>query len=97
MGEHIGGGKIGMVSSSWPFGKLSINDNEITLNIGIRDVQFKREDIQSILFKRGLINKRFIFIHENKKIKKVVEFWTFSPDPVLADFRVAGYSVNEDK
>jgi hypothetical protein len=97
MGEHIGGGKIGMVSSSWPFGKLSINDNEITLNIGIRDAKFKREDIQSILFKRGLINKRFIFIHENKKIKKVVEFWTFSPDPVLADFRVAGYSVNEDK
>jgi hypothetical protein len=97
MGEHIGGGKIGMVSSSWPFGKLSINDNEITLNIGIRDAKFKREDIQSILFKRGLINKRFIFIHENKKIKKVVEFWTFSPDPVLADFRVEGYSVNEDK
>ena len=86
-----------MVSSSWPFGKLSINDNEITLNIGIRDAKFKREDIQSILFKRGLINKRFIFIHENKKMKKVVEFWTFSPGPVLADFRVAGYFVNEDK
>ncbi|NLD80046.1 MAG: hypothetical protein GX642_02600 [Smithella sp.] len=97
MGEHIGGGKIGMVSSSWPFGKLSINYDGINLNIGIRDAQLKKEDIQSVLFRRGLINKRFIFIHENKKIKKVVEFWTFSPDPVLADFRVAGYFVNEDK
>jgi hypothetical protein len=97
MSEHIGGGKIGMVSSSWPFGKLSINYDGITLNIGIRDAQLTREDINSISFKRGLINKRFIFIHENKKIKKVVEFWTFSPDPVLADFRAAGYSVNEDK
>ncbi|MDD4356449.1 MAG: hypothetical protein PHN98_04280 [Smithellaceae bacterium] len=97
MGEHIGGGKIGMVSSSWPFGKLSINHDGITLDIGFRNAHLEREDIKSILLRRGLINKRFILLHENKKVKKVVEFWTFSPDPVLADFRAVGYSVNEEK
>ncbi|HBH87434.1 MAG TPA: hypothetical protein DDY17_07530 [Syntrophaceae bacterium] len=97
MGEHTGGGKIGMITSSWPFGKLTIRADGITISIGIREVRFRREDIKSILFKKGLINKRFVFVHEDDTIKKVIEFWTFSPGEVLSDLEARGYSVTESK
>jgi hypothetical protein len=97
MSEHTGGGKIGKISSSWPFGKLTIRDDGITMSTGIQEVRLRREDIKSILFKRGLINKRFVFVHADNTIKKDIEFWTFSPGVVASDLKARGYSVIESK
>jgi hypothetical protein len=97
MSEHTGGGKIGKISSSWPFGKLTIRDDGITLSTGIQKVQLKREDVKSILFKKGFVNNIFEFVHDDNTIKKNIEFWTFSPGKVLSDLKARGYSVTESK
>jgi len=97
MSEHTGGGKIGKISSSWPFGKLIIRDDGITMSIGIQDVRLRREDVKSILFKKGLINSKFVFVHDYKTIKKNIEFWTFSSGTVASDLKAQGYVVTESR
>jgi hypothetical protein len=95
MSEHTGGGKIGKISSSWPFGKLTIQDEGITVSIGIQKVRLKRENIKSILFKNGLINSKFVFVHDDNTIKQDIEYWTFSSAAVADDLRAQGYAVTE--
>jgi hypothetical protein len=97
MSEHTGGGKIGKISSSWPFGKLTIRDDGITVSIGIQKVRLRRENIKSILFKKGLINSKFAFVHDDNTIKPNVEYWTFSPAAAADDLKAQGYVVTESK
>ena len=97
MSEHTGGGKIGKISSSWPFGKLTIWDNGITVSIGIQKVLLRRGNIKSILLKKGLINSKFVFVHDDNTIKPDIEYWTFSSATVAGDLKVQGYVVTESK
>jgi hypothetical protein len=61
----------------------------------IQEVQMKREFIRAIILRRGFINNRFIFVHDDPAIKKELAFWTFSPDTIATALKSQGYSVSE--
>ena len=95
MSEHRGGGKFGKVQNSWPFVKLTINEDGISMRTIIQEVQLKRESIRAIILHRGFLNSRFVFKHDDPAIKKEIEFWTFSPDSIANALKSQGYSVSE--
>ncbi|MHB8108920.1 MAG: hypothetical protein ACYDHW_02680 [Syntrophorhabdaceae bacterium] len=95
MSNHIGGGKFGKIANSWPFVKLSIGPNTISLRTMLQDVELKRESIQKIVVQRYFLNFRFIFQHNDPATKKEIEFWTFSPDRVRSDLKFQGYPVSD--
>jgi hypothetical protein len=96
LSEHRGGGKFGKAQNSWPFVKLTINDDGISMKTILQKVRMKRDSIRAIILKRGFINKRFIFEHDDPTIKKELEFWTFSPDPVATELKAQEYPFSED-
>jgi hypothetical protein len=61
----------------------------------IQEVQMKRESIQAIILKRGFLNSRFVFKHDDPTIKQELEFWTFSPDAIANALKSQRYSVSE--
>lgn len=93
MSKHTGGGKFGKVQNSWPFVKLTINTDSVSMRTMLQEVQIRRESIQTIILKRYFLNYRFIFKHNDPAIKEEIEFWTFSPDPVANALRLQGYPV----
>ena len=95
--KYTGGGKFGKVQNSWPFVKLMITDDGITMNTFLEEVRLKRESIQTIILQKYFLNYRFIFVHNDPTIKKEIEFWTFSPGPVANALRSQGYSVLESR
>jgi hypothetical protein len=97
LSTHTGGGKFGKVRNSWPFVKLTIDDDSISLETILQEVRLKREWIQSIILQRNFLNHRFIFKHTEPTIEKEIEFWSFSPKPVVNALRSKGYSVSEGK
>jgi hypothetical protein len=96
LSKHHGGGKFGNVQNSWPFVTLIIGDDSILMSTMLQDALMKRESIQAITLHRTFINYRFIFKHSDPSIKQVIEFWTFSPNPVKNALKSQGYSVSED-
>lgn len=94
--SHRGGGQFGRVQNSWPFVKLTINDDSIWMGTMLQEVLIKREFIQTIVHQRCFINHRFIFKHNDPMIKEVIEFWTFSPKPVAEVLKSQGYPLSED-
>jgi hypothetical protein len=95
MSAHRGGGKFGKLQNSWPFVKLTITNDGISMKTILQEVQMKRELIRAIILRRGFINNRFIFEHDDPAIKKEIEFWTFSPDSIATALKSQGYSVSE--
>ena len=95
MSEHRGGGKFGKVQNSWPFVKLTINNDGISMRTIIQEVQMKRGSIREIILQRGFFNSRFVFKHDDPTIKQELEFWTFSPDSIANALKSQGYSVSE--
>jgi hypothetical protein len=63
----------------------------------LQEVRMRRESIQEIILRRTFVNNRFIFKHNEPAIKKEIEFWTFSPNPVADALRSQGYSVSDDR
>lgn len=96
MGQHRGGSKFGKIQNSWPFVKLTISDDSIMMKTLLQDVEIKRPYIEAIFIRRSFINYRFIFIHNDPVIKKEIEFWSFSPQPVADDLRSHGYPVSKE-
>ena len=94
MSKHTGGGKFGKVQNSWPFVTLTINDDGISIKTIFQEVKMKRNFIQTIILQKNFINYRLIFKHNDPAIEKEVEFWTFSPDPVVNSLKFQGYSVS---
>jgi hypothetical protein len=97
MSKHIGGGKFGNVRNSWPFVKLTIESNSISMKTILQEVRMKREWIQAIILQKNFLNYRFIFKHNEPTIEREIEFWSFSPDPVVNSLRAKGYSVSEGR
>ena len=97
LSTHTGGGKFGNVRNSWPFVNLTIDDDSISMKTILQDVRIKREWIQAIILQRYFLNHRFIFEHNEPTIEKKIEFWSFSPKPVVNALRSKGYSVLEGK
>ncbi len=97
MSKHTGGGKFGNVRNSWPFVTLTISEDGISMKTFFQEVRMRREFIETIILKKGFINYRFVFKHNDPTIKKEIEFWTFSPDPVAKALRSQRYSVSEEK
>lgn len=97
MSKHRGGGKFGNVQNSWPFVTLTINDDDVLMSTMLQEALIRRESIRAIILKRTFINYRFIFKHNDPSIKQVIEFWTFSPDPIKNALRSQGYYVSEEK
>ena len=95
MSEHRGGGKFGKVQNSWPFVKLTISDDGISMRTIIQEVQMKRGSIRAIILQRGFLNSRFVFKHDDPTINQELEFWTFSPDSIANALKSQGYSVSE--
>jgi len=95
LSEHRGGGKFGKVQNSWPFVKLTINGDGISMRTIIQEVQLKRESIRAIILQRGFLNSRFVFKHDDSTIKQELEFWTFSPDSIANALKSQGYSISE--
>jgi len=95
MSVHRGGGKFGKVQNSWPFVKLTITNDGISMKTILQKVEMKRESIRDIILQRGFLNCRCIFVHDNPAIKKEIEFWTFSPDKIATALKSQGYSVSE--
>jgi hypothetical protein len=95
LSEHRGGGKFGKVQNSWPFVKLTINEEGISMRTIIQEVQLKRESIRAIILHRGFLNSRFVFKHDESTIKQELEFWTFSPDSIANALKSQGYSISE--
>jgi hypothetical protein len=95
MSVHRGGGKFGKVQNSWPFVKLTITNDGISMKTILQKVEMKRESIRDIILQRGFLNCRYIFVHDNPAIKKEIEFWTFSPDKIATALKSQGYSVSE--
>ncbi len=96
MGEHRGGSRFGKIQNSWPFVKLTISDDRVAMRTMLQDVEIKRPYIEAIIIRRSFLNHRFIFIHNDPAIKKEIEFWSFSPQPVADDLRSHGYPVSEE-
>jgi hypothetical protein len=95
MSVHRGGGKFGKVQNSWPFVKLTITNDGISMKTILQKVEMKRESIQEVILQRNVLNWRFIFVHNNPAISKVIEFWTFSPDKIATALKSQGYAVSE--
>ena len=95
MSKHRGGGKFGNMQNSWPFVKLIINDDSILMSTMLQEALMKRESIQEVILSKYGLNYRFIFKHNDPSIKKEIEFWAFSPNPVKEALRSQGYSVSE--
>ena len=93
LSKHTGGGKFGKVQNSWPFVKLTINADSVSMRTMLQEVQIRRESIQTIILKKYFLNYRFIFKHNDPAIKEEIEFWTFSPDSVANALRSQGYPV----
>jgi hypothetical protein len=74
-----------------------ITNDGITMKTFLQEVRMKRESIQTIILQKYFLNYRFIFMHNDPTIKKEIEFWTFSPDPVAKDLRTQGYTVSDGK
>lgn len=96
MSEHRGGGKFGKVQNSWPFVKLTIDDNGVSMRTILQEVELRRGSIQGIVLQRYFLNYRFIFRHNDPAVKEVIEFWTFSPGPVADSLRSRGYPLSGD-
>ena len=97
MSKHTGGGRFGKVRNSWPFVKLTIDDDGISMKTMLQEVRMKREWIQAIILQKYFFNYIFIFKHNEPTIEKEIEFWSFSPNPVVTDLRSKGYSVSEGR
>ncbi len=97
MSKHRGGGKFGKLRSSWPFVKLTITNDGISMKTILQEVQMKRESIREIILQRNILNWRFIFVHNDPVIKKEIEFWSFSPDKIANALKSQGYAVSEGK
>jgi spore germination protein YaaH len=97
MTQHTGGGRFGKVRNSWPFVKLTIDDDSISMKTILQEVRMKREWIQAIILQKYFLNYRFIFKHNEPIIEKDIEFWSFSHNPVVNALRSKGYSVSEGR
>jgi len=95
--KHTGGGKFGKVHNSWPFVKLTINDDGVLLSTMLQEVRMKRGSIETVILRRCFLNYRFIFRHNDPTIKEEIEFWTFSPDAVAKSLKAQGYPVSENR
>jgi hypothetical protein len=93
--KHRGGGQFGKWSqSSWPFVTLTIDNDSITMSTIIQEARMRREHIQEIIQRRYFINYKFIFKHSEPAVNKDIEFWSFSPKPVVNSLRLYGYPVS---
>lgn len=97
MSKHTGGGKFGKIHNSWPFVKLTINDDGVSMSTMLQEVQMKRESIEAVIIRRCFLNYRFIFRHNDPAVKEEIEFWTFSPDAVAKSLKSQGYPVSEGR
>jgi hypothetical protein len=61
----------------------------------LQEVELGRGSIQTVVLRKCFLNHRFIFKHNDPAVKERIEFWTFSPDPVVKALKSQGYSVSE--
>jgi hypothetical protein len=93
--KHRGGGQFGKWSqSSWPFVTLTVDNDSITMSTIIQEAKMRREHIQAIIQRRYFLNYKFIFKHSEPAVNKEIEFWSFSPNPVVNSLRSYGYPVS---
>jgi hypothetical protein len=73
---------------------LTIDNDYITMSTIIQEVRMRRENIQAIIQRRYFLNYKFIFKHSEPAVNKEIEFWSFSPKPVVNSLRSYGYPVS---
>ena len=97
MSRHTGGCLYGRMRSSWPFVTLTIAADGISMTSILQDIRLRRETIRAITLRKTFINNRFVFEHDDPALKSAIEFWSFSPEPVLTAFRSYGYDVVDSR
>jgi len=91
MATFRAGGEIGHMRSSWPFVTLDINENAICLSMIIRKAVIKRENVTKVVCKKGPFSSAIIIMHNDPSNKENLQFWTASPEIVMAEIRAKGY------
>lgn len=95
MSKHGGGGQFGKTQHSWPFVTLTINEGGISMRTMLQEIELGRGSIQMVVLRKHFLNHRFIFKHNDPAVKERIEFWTFSPDPVVKALKSQGYPVSK--
>jgi hypothetical protein len=91
MATFRAGGEIGHMRSSWPFVTLDISENAICLSMILRKAVIKREHVTKVVCKKGPFSSAIIILHNDPSNKENLEFWTASPEKVMAEVRARGY------
>jgi hypothetical protein len=73
---------------------LKIDNDSITMSTILQEARMRRENIQAIILRRYFLNYQFIFQHSEPNVDKEMEFWSFSPKPVVNSLRSYGYPVS---
>lgn len=99
MNEMIfkGGIRYGFFNASWPFTKLIISKDNLSLTSPwIGEISFNRGDVLSVEKYRGILSKGIKINHNVPYFKKKVVFWTMqSPEEVLKKIHdLGGFDVN---
>lgn len=86
-----GGARIGIWNVSWPFAKMTITDEGITLNVFARAYSLSKERISKVERFRGLFSNGVRIVHDSAETDAHVVFWSFATDRVLTDARDHGF------
>lgn len=98
--KETGGARIGMMNATWPFAKLTVTQDRLTLNATILGkFTFKSTDIIAIqpytvipFFGQGIRIQ-----HRNGAYNSKIIFWTFkSPATLISEIKQTGF-LNQDE
>jgi len=90
-----GGARTGRVHSSWPFAKLTIDQDTLRLNANLGEYVFLASDPLEIKTERHFLLRIPIgvrFHHSKEGTPSVLVFWTFRVNALFAILKETGFS-----
>jgi len=92
-GVRVGSG-IGGFNATWPFAKLKIDDDHVTVSCFTKRWTFPKANIRKLSHHKGMISRGLRIEHDVADVNPFFVFWTLGSFPtVRAELERHGYPV----
>jgi len=87
---------LNSINVTYPFAKIEVFPNKIMFKVNVlgvyrKEINLDKSDIIKIKLKRYVLNKGFLFSHNNLKTAPILIFWSFASKELMENLINMGY------
>lgn len=90
-----GGARLGLFTATWPFARLTLDQDLLTLKVFSREYRLKKEEVRGLEYFRGWFSVGVKVVHTTSDMDSHAVFWSFQPQKILNEAKELGFQTTE--